>query len=108
MPSHIIAVSSSQDESHLSPPPGLRADQYALIRLSKVEDRNILKTLDIKIGIVNEVPNIEELNDGSLEICILKSHRRTVQDTLGKIFSDSDVDLYYDPLEPTPSEVLGL
>ena len=100
MPYHIVAVSSS-DAGHLSPPPGLRADQYALIRLSKVNDRNVWTTLDTKIGTVNEVPNIEELNDGSLEICILKSHRRTVQETLGKIFPDSDVELDYDPLDPT-------
>ena len=50
---------------------------------------------------MSEVPNIEELSDGSWEICILKSHRRTVQDTLGKMFSGADVDLYYDPLKPT-------
>jgi len=104
-PSHMVAVSSSGVEGHLSPPPDLRADQYALIRLSKVEDRNLLETLDTKIGTVNEVPNIEELSDESWEICILKSHRRTVQDTLGKIFSSSDVELCYDPLEPTANDL---
>jgi Gti1/Pac2 family len=107
-PSHICAISSG-NESRLLPPPGLRGDQYTLIRLSKIKDEKILKTLDTKIGTVNEVPNIEELNDGSWEICILKSHRRTVKDTLGKIFPGSDVDLYYDPLIPTAndSEVWG-
>lgn len=104
-PSHTIAVSSSGDEGHLSPPPGSRADQYALVRLSKVEERNILETLDTKIGTANEVPNIEELSDGSWEICILTSHRRTIQDRLGKIFSDSNVELYYDPLEPTATDL---
>ncbi len=105
MPSYIVAVSSSGDKCHLSPPPGLRADQYALIRLSKVEDRNVLKTLDTKIGTVNEVPSIEELTDGSLEICVLKSHRRTIQDTVDKMFSDPDLELYYDPLEPTANDL---
>jgi hypothetical protein len=104
-PSHIIAVSSSGDKNHLSPPPGLRADQYTLIRLSKVEDREMLETLDAKIGTVNEVPNIEELSDGSWEICILKSHRHSVQDKLGKMFPGSEVDLYYDPLEPTATDL---
>lgn len=104
-PSHIVAVSSSGDEGHLSAPPGLRADQYALIRLSKVEDTNVLEALDMSIGTVNEVPNIEELSDESWEICILKSHRRTVQDMLSKKFSGSDVDLYYDPLEPTANDL---
>jgi hypothetical protein len=64
-PSHIVAVSSLGDESHLSLPPGVYADEYKLIRLSKVEDRKILETLDAIIGTVNEVPNIEELGDGS-------------------------------------------
>ncbi|KAL8868946.1 MAG: hypothetical protein Q9198_008014, partial [Flavoplaca austrocitrina] len=104
-PFHVVAVSSSGDEGHPSPPPGLRADQYALIRLSNVKDRNVLETLDTEIGTVNEVPNIEELSDESWEICILESHRRTVQDTLGKIFSGSDVDLYYDPLEATANDL---
>ena len=105
MPSHIVAVASSGDEGQVSPPPGLRADQYALIRLSKVKGRNTVKTLDTRIGTVNEVPSIEELNDGSLEICILKSHRRTVQDTVDKMFSDSDVEHYYNPLEPTANDL---
>jgi hypothetical protein len=104
-PSYIVAVSSLGDKSHLSPPPGLRADQYTLIRLSKVKDENVLEKLDKKIGTVTEVPNIEELSDGSWEICILKSHRRTVQDTLGKTFPGSDVDLYYNPFEPAANDL---
>jgi Gti1/Pac2 family len=105
-PTSICAVSSSRV---LLPPPGLRGDQYTLIRLSGVEDENVLEKLDTKIGTVNEVPNIEKLNDGSWEICILKSHRRTVKDTLRRIFPGSNVDLYYDPLEPTAndSEIWG-
>jgi hypothetical protein len=104
-PSHIVAVSSLRDESHLSLPPGVYADEYRLIRLSKVEDRKISETLDARIGTVNEVPNIEELGDGSWEICILKSHRRTALDMLGKIFPGSDVDLDYNPLEPTANNL---
>ena len=105
MYSHIVAESRG-DEGHLSPPPGLCADQYALIRLSKVVDKDTLESLDEKFGTVNEVPNMEELNDGSWEICVLKSHRGTVQDTLGKIFSDSNVELRYDPLEPTANDLV--
>jgi Gti1/Pac2 family len=64
----------------------------------------VLEKLDTKIGSVSEVPNIEKLNDGSWEICILKSHRRTVKDRLREIFLGSNVELYYDPLEPTASD----
>ncbi len=103
--SSIVAVCSLVDESRLSPSLGFRADQYTLIRLSKVEKRKILKTLDTQIGTVNEVPNIEELSDGSWEICTLKSHCRTVHDTLEKIFPNSDVDLHYNPHEPTANDV---
>ena len=78
MPSYIIVVSSSRDEDYLSPLSSLRADLYALIRLFKVKDRNILKILDIKMGTVNKLSSIEELIDRSLKICILKSYRRTV------------------------------
>ena len=105
IPSYIVAVRSSEDEGYLSPPLGLRADEYVLIRLSKVEVRLALETLDTRSGTVNEVPNIEELNDGSLEICVLKSHRRTVRDTLSKIFPGSDVELDYNHLEPTANDL---
>lgn len=43
--SHIVAVSSSGEQGCLSPPLGLRADQYTLIRLSKVEDRRYWRRL---------------------------------------------------------------
>jgi hypothetical protein len=64
----------------------------------------VLEKLDTKIGSVSEVPNIEKLNDGSWEICILKSYRRTVKDRLREILLGSNVELYYDPLEPTASD----
>jgi hypothetical protein len=100
----VIAVSSSGDESHLLPPPDI-ADQYTLIRLSKVEDIRILTKLDTEIGTVREVPNVEELHDESWKICILGSHRRTVSDRLSKIFPGSHVDLYYNPLKPTANDL---
>ncbi|MCJ1472179.1 hypothetical protein MMC13_000826 [Lambiella insularis] len=61
--------------------------------------------LDIEIGTVNEVPSINEFSNGTWEICILKSRRRTVRDTLAKISPGSDVDLDYNPDEPTPHDV---
>ena len=61
--SYIVALSSSGEGSYLFPPPGLRADHYTLIRLSKVEDKKILETLDTEIRTVNEVPSINELSD---------------------------------------------
>jgi len=104
-PSHIVTVSSPSDKRYLSSPPDLRADHYTLIRLIDVADWSLLETLDTTIGTINEVPNIEELSDGSLEICVLKSYRFTAQGKLGKIFPDSDIELYYNPLEPTAKDV---
>jgi hypothetical protein len=40
-----------------------------------------------------------------LEICVLKSYYLIAQGILGKIFPDSDIDLYYNPLEPTAKDV---
>ena len=106
IPSYVGAVSSSRV---LLPSLGFRGDQYTLIRMFGVEDVNVVEKLDPNIGKVNEVPYIEELSDGSWEICILKSHRRTIKDKLRQIFPGSNVDLYYNPLEPTAndSEIWG-
>ncbi len=104
-PSHIVVGSSHSDERHLSSPPDLSADDYTLIRLSNVEDRRLLETFDEMIGPVFEVPNIEKLNDGSWEICILKSYRLIAQSRLSEIFPDSDIDLLYNPLKPTAQNV---
>lgn len=90
---------------HLTPPSSLGMNQYTLVRLSKVGDGNILDILDGKIGTVDEVPSIEELCDGSWEMAVLESYCPTLQAMLGKIFPGSDVDLNYDPTEPTVSEV---
>lgn len=51
---------------------------------------------------MDEVPSIEELNDGLWEMALPKSYCPTVQD---KIFPGSDVDLDYDLTEPTFSDV---
>jgi hypothetical protein len=101
----VPTMTRTTDEGCLSPPWGFRAAQYTLIRLSKVEGRKVLETLDKEIGTVNEVPHIEELSDGSWEICILKSHCHTAQDTLNTIFPGSDVDLNYNPVEPTANDL---
>ena len=89
----------------LLPPLGFHGDQYTLIRMFGVEDENVLKILDANIGKVNEVPHIEELSDGSWEICILKSHRHTIKDKLRQIFPGSNVELYYNPLGPTAKDL---
>jgi len=108
MPSCIATVSSPRYGRHLAPPSSLGTNQYTLVRLSNAGDGNTLNILDTKIGTVNEVPSIEELNDGSWEMAVLKSYCPTLQAMLGKIFPGSDVDLNYDPTEPTVSEVENL
>jgi len=37
--------------------------------------------------------------------CFLKSYCLIAQSTLGKMFPDSDIDLHYNPLEPTAQDV---
>lgn len=107
-PSFIATVSSSRYGRHLAPLSSLGTNQYTLVRLSNVGDGNILNILDTRIGTVDEVPSIEELNDGSWEMVVRKPYCPTLQAMLSKIFPDSDVDLNYDPTEPTVSEVDSL
>lgn len=83
----------------------ISTDQYTLVRLSNAGDGDILDKLDTNIGTGDEVPSIEELIDGSWEMVALKSYCCTLQDKLSKIFPDSNVNLNYDPLEPTASDV---
>ena len=47
---------------------------------------------------------MEELNDGSWEMVVLQSYCPSLQAILRKIFPGSDIDLNYDPTEPTISE----
>ena len=96
MPSCIATV--------LAPPSSSGTNQYRFVRLSNAGDGSILEILDTKIGTINEVPSIEKLNDGSWEMVVLQSYCPTLQAILGKIFPGSDVDLHYDPTEPTVSE----
>lgn len=67
-----------------------------------------MKILDTKIGTVNEVPSIEKLNDGSWEMVVLQPYGPTLQVILSKMFPGSDIDLNYDPTEPTVNEVKNL
>ena len=108
MPSCIAIVSSPRHGRHLATPSSLGTTQYTLVRLSKAGDGNILNILNRKIGTVNEVASIEELNDESWEMAVVKSYCPTLQVMRGKIFPGSIVDLNYDPTEPTVSEVENL
>ena len=57
---------------------------------------------------VNNVPYIEELSDGSLEMVVLKSYCRSFRDQLGEIFYSSDVDISYNPVRPMANDVEAL
>ncbi|KAL8696372.1 MAG: hypothetical protein Q9201_007693 [Fulgogasparrea decipioides] len=104
-PSHDVVVSSHRDERHLSSPPGLCADDYTLIRLPNVADRRLLEKFVEEIGPAYKVPNIEKLDDGSWEICILKLSWLVAQRTLDKMLPNRDIDLHYSPFEPTAQHV---
>lgn len=108
MPSCIATASSSRNGRHLASPSSVGMNQYTLARLSKTGDGNILDILDTRIGALNELLNVEELNDGSWEMVVLKSYCPTLQAMLDEIFPGSDVDLYHDPIESTISEVKHL
>jgi hypothetical protein len=60
-PSYINTESSLRV---LLPPLGLHRNQYTLIRLFKIKDKNVLKKLNVNIKKVNKVSYIKELSDG--------------------------------------------
>lgn len=93
-------ASSSGPTSQLPPPPGLCPDRYTLLRLSNIGHRDALKILK-----TNVFPHIQELDDGSWEMAVLKSYSHSFRDTLRMMFPESSIDLDYDPLEPTANDV---
>jgi len=106
---HVITTNRTTEEDTIpsfnATVSSLDTNQYTLVRLSKAGDGNILNVLDTKIGTVNELLRVEELNDGLWEMVVLKSYCSTLQAMLGEIFPGSNVDLNHDPTEPTVSEV---
>ena len=101
-PSYIVAVETVPgDKPPLLLPPGLHGLPYTLIRLSKVEGSMVPEELYREFRGTDTIGSIIGLDDGSWEICIHESHRRAVRNRLQEIFPDSDVDLDYNPFEPT-------
>jgi len=103
-PSCIFATSSPGNK--INPLPALHPENYTLIRLTISQNektKNIPHLLDAQLAL--HAPNVEELGDESWEICVLESSITTVQGTLGKILPESDVDICYDPFEPTADDL---
>ena len=69
-----------------------------------IQDENALDLLDTAFEL-QDAPSIEELRDGSLKICVLKSSILTILDTIREILPGSDIDIYYDPFEPTAEDL---
>ena len=101
-PSDVVAAPSSGDS--INPSPTFRADRYTLIRLSNTGDSNVPDLLDTNLGLY-EAPHVEELSDGSWEICVLESSILTIRDMLQKILPQSNVDIHYNHLEPTAKDL---
>lgn len=74
----IVTASSSRNERHLASPSSVGMNQYTLARLFKIGDGNILDILNTRIETLNELLNVEELNDGSWEMVVLKSYCPTL------------------------------
>lgn len=61
--------------------------------------------MDASIGKIQDVPSIQQLNDGSWELCVRKSMISTVQEKIQAMFPGSNVDINYDPTEPTAADL---
>lgn len=104
-PYSIVAVSRPGDNIDLSLPPSLAPEYYMLIRVSNIQDENASDLLDKELGRVHDVPGIEMLGDGSLEICVLKARSLAVQESIRKILPSSHIDDMYSPDEPTAEDL---
>ncbi|KAK5550248.1 hypothetical protein LTR46_011746, partial [Exophiala xenobiotica] len=100
-------IVAARPGEHIDPslPPMLPPDYYTLIRVTNIQDEKASDLLEEELGIVHDVPSIETLSDGYLEICILKSRSPTVQETIRRILPKSHVDIMYDPDEPTAEDL---
>ena len=75
-----------------------------LIRLANIQDENALNLLDIAFKL-QDTPSIEELRDGSLEICVLKLSILTILNTIREILPSLDTNIYYDPFKPIAKDL---
>lgn len=103
-PNSSLILATSSPEENMNSPPVCRAHHCKLIRLRNIQDPNALELLDKRL-VLYDVPNIEALSDGSLELCVVESRIATVQDALRHILPQSDVDAEYDPFEPTAEDL---
>ena len=93
--------------SSLSPssPQSFCRDHYTLISLSNVTADQMCESFYTKTSAFEEVSNIEEVNGGIWEICVLKLHRGILWDKLRAAFPDSVIDLNWEPCEPTATDL---
>jgi hypothetical protein len=82
-------------------PSSIYPNQYRLLRLSKAAGEDISEILYTKVRTMNELCNIEELSDGSWELLVLNAHCDRLEVTFGQILPGWNVDLVYDPEDPT-------
>jgi len=81
---------------------GYDFDSYTLVRVSNLGHH--AQTLD-KLGNLDEILSIEELEDESWELAVRKSYLPMLKDKLREMVSDCIIDPDYDPTKPNAREV---
>ena len=76
-----------------------------LARLSDADHSDAHELLSGAVLPFQVIQSIVELMDESWEMVILKAHRWNVQEMFRKALPGSNVDLEYNPVEPTDGEV---
>lgn len=79
--------------------------QYQFTRLSQIEDKDVWGFFNKNAGRVDEVPSIVLLGDGSYEIVVLSSHCNTLRSQLDAFLPGSELELEYDPTQPTDADL---
>jgi hypothetical protein len=77
--------------------------RYKFVRVGGIDGDNALNKLDKVLG--TEVANVAGLNDGSFGVVVLAHYIPTLMDIMSQSFSGSFVDLDYNPLQPTETDI---
>lgn len=80
---------------------------YTFARLSGVGQygRVVIDQLRRDIRDIRQVPSIFKLPDESFELVVLKSYSVPLKDKLNNMFPSCDVDLNYDPTQPSKTSL---
>jgi hypothetical protein len=80
-------------------------ERYIIVRIYKLDGKNIDDRLDRIFGTISEVASIVELPDQTWEIVVLDDYLPCFVKVVRKEFRGSWVDVHYNPFQPDPDDI---